>query len=739
MLAGLAVHAAAPGSGGRTPSDFPLVTVRQDRIDELEAAVPGLADILPVTPLQEGLLFHALFDGASRDVYVEQLVLDLAGPLDASVLRASWEALLARHASLRAGFRHIAGADRPVQVIAHEVTLPWRHENLSDLDPGTAATEAGRLETAEQIRRFDLAAPPLIRVLLLTMGPDRYRMAITLHHIVLDGWSLPILIHELWAAYRAGGRTDALPAVTPYREHLAWLRRQDRETAREAWRRALAGLDEPTLVAPEEQNTARTHTGTVITEPGEDLASAVRDLARTHGLTLNTVVQAAWGLVIGRLTGRDDVVFGATVAGRPAELPGMESMLGLFINTVPVRVRLDPAQTVAGLLAGLQAEQAALLDHQHLGLTDIQRVSGPGAGFDTLMAFENYRADDNTPPAPLRLTGTEVRESTTYPLALDVNPVGRFTLRLDHQMEVFDTDAARALLDRLVRVLARFAADPGTRLSRIDVLDPAERAQVVSEWNDTGVVVGASTFLELFAARVEAAPGVAAVRCGSVVLAYGELEARANRLARYLTGLGVGRECVVGLCLPRGVEMVVALLAVWKAGGAYVPLDPEHPAERLAYMVADSGAGVVLSGAELELPGEGARVVLWDEIAALVAEQPSTPLATVVGPEQLAYVIYTSGSTGRPKGVAVAHGGVANLAQVMRPVLGVAEGVVALQFASFSFDAAVLDVVVVLGAGGTLAIASSEERREPEALAAMIRAAGVEVASVVPSLLGVLD
>ncbi|MER5768562.1 AMP-binding protein, partial [Streptomyces sp. NPDC001985] len=247
------------------------------------------------------------------------------------------------------------------------------------------------------------------------------------------------------------------------------------------------------------------------------------------------------------------------------------------------------------------------------------------------------------------------------------------------------------------------------------------------------------TFLELFAARVEAAPGVAAVRCGPEVLSYGELEARANRLARHLRDLGVGRECVVGLCLPRGVEMVVALLAVWKAGGAYVPLDPEHPAERLAYMISDSGASVVLATAGVDVPGPDTHVTLLDDGAREIAARSPEPLESVVGPEQLAYVIYTSGSTGRPKGVAVAHGGVANLAVAMRPALGVDEGVVALQFASFSFDAAVLDVVVVLGAGGTLAIASGGERREPEALAAMIRAAGVEVASVVPSLLGVLD
>ncbi|MFC5156642.1 amino acid adenylation domain-containing protein, partial [Streptomyces amakusaensis] len=749
MLAGLVDHASRPGAGGRTPSDFPLVALDQRQIEELETSVPALAEILPVTPLQEGLLFHALFDEQSTDVYVEQLAIGLDGPLDLPALRASWEALIDRHASLRAGFRYPAGADRPVQVIEERAALPWREEDLSDLPPETARAESERLEHADRHRRFDLAVPPLVRVLLTRLGADRHRMAITLHHVVLDGWSLPILTRELWTAYEAGGSTTGLPAVTPYREHLAWLSRQDKDAARTAWRQALAGLDEPTLVAPPEHGTepapqdanadanadTGTDTGTVVIEPSEEFASAVRDVARTHGLTLNTVVQAAWALVVGQLAGRADVVFGATVAGRPAELPGMESMLGLFINTVPVRVRLDPAQTVAELLTDLQAQQSALLDHQHLGLTEIQRLAGPGAAFDTLMAFENYRAAENTPPAPLTLTGTEVRESTTYPLALDVSPVGEFRLRLDHQLSAFDTAAAGALLDRLVHVLSQFAADPTARLGRIAVLDEAERSRVVSEWNATELPSAEGTFLDLFAARVASVPGVVAVRCESDALSYGELDARSNRLARYLVAAGVGRECVVGLCLPRGVEMVVALLAVWKAGGAYVPLDPEHPADRLAYMIADSGAVLVLGTAGTEIPGIDAPVVRLDEIEAGSAE----PLDVGVGTEQLAYVIYTSGSTGRPKGVAVAHGGVANLALAMRPALGVGEGVVALQFASFSFDAAVLDVAVTLAAGGTLAIASSEERREPEALAEMIRTSGVEVASVVPSLLGVFD
>ncbi|MGW5699380.1 AMP-binding protein, partial [Streptomyces asiaticus] len=288
-----------------------------------------------------------------------------------------------------------------------------------------------------------------------------------------------------------------------------------------------------------------------------------------------------------------------------------------------------------------------------------------------------------------------------------------------------------------MRVLEAVAADPGVRVSEIDVVGEVERARVVAEWNATEAALSGGSVVERFEGWVAAAPDVVAVRCGGEALSYGELDRRANRLARLLTGAGIGRESRVALCLPRSVDMVVAELAVWKAGGAFVPLDPEYPADRLGFVIADSGAEVVLGTADYitDVPLGDARAVLLEGADAFSAE----PLGTVIVPGQLAYVIYTSGSTGRPKGVAVAHGGVANLAEAMRPVLGMDAGVVALQFASFSFDAAVLDVAVTLAAGGTLAVASAEERKDPRALAEMIGRCGVQVASVVPSLLGVLD
>ncbi|MFH9425049.1 amino acid adenylation domain-containing protein, partial [Streptomyces sp. NPDC017529] len=701
-----------------------------------------IEDVWPLSPLQEGLLFHATFDSEGPDVYQGQRGLELVGPLDTDRLRRSWQSLLSRHAALRAGFRRRKSGEA-MQVIAREVTLPWQQADLSGMPEAEALAELARLSERDRTERFDLATAPLLRVLLVRLGAERHRMVLTHHHILLDGWSLPILVNEMFAAYRAGGTTAGLPPTTSYRDYLAWANRQDKEAARDAWRAELAGVDEPTLVAPADPATPTVVCESETTDMPAKLSQDLVRLARGQNLTVNTLVQGAWALVLARLTGHDDVVFGATSAGRPTELPGVESMVGLTMNTLPVRIPLRGGQPVLDMLAQLQERQSALMAHHHLGLSEVQRVAGPGAAFDSLVVYENYPRPPAGQPAPdsFAISFTGGQESAHYPLTLIVAPGDRMPWKIDYRPDLFDRGTVQSILRRLLRVLEQVAADPSVRVGEIDVLDEAERALVVREWNDTARPLAGGTLPELFRARVERAPDVAAVRCGSEVLSYGELEARANRLARYLTGLGVGRESRVGLCLRRGVEMVVGLLAVWKAGGVYVPLDPEYPADRLAYMIADSDATVVLGTTET-LAGTSvgsAAAVPLDEAAEAIAAEAPDPLEVTLHAQQAAYVIYTSGSTGRPKGVAVPHGGVANLAAAMRPVLGADPGVTVLQFASLSFDAAVLDVAVTLAAGGTLAIASSEERMDPTALAEMIRTAGVSVASVVPSLLDLLD
>ncbi|MFJ3780110.1 condensation domain-containing protein, partial [Streptomyces sp. NPDC090075] len=515
----------------------------------------AIEDIWPLSPLQEGLLFHASFGDKALDVYAGQRALALDGPLDVDRLRRSWEGLIARHGTLRASFRRRKSGEA-VQVIAREVELPWREIDLSSLPEADAEAEAARLSGAELADGFDVARGPLLRLLLLRLGERRHRLVLTTHHIVLDGWSLPILVNELEVVYRAGGDAGALPPIRSYRDYLAWLGRQDRDAARAAWREELAGAEEPTLVMPANPARLPLRPETVLVECDAELTRALNDVARQGDVTMATVVQGAWALVLARLSGRQDVVFGTTVAGRPADLPGAESLIGLFINTLPVRAQLAGDLSVADLLSELQHRQVNLMGHQYLGLAEIKQLAGPGAEFDTLVVYENY--PHSAAPAPYDPDtlvigpGGAPQDASHHPLGLIVIPGERMELHLDYRPDLFDGARAESVLASLLRVLEQMAADPQRRLSDIELLDEAERTAVVEEWNATAQEVDASTVLQRFRGWVARTPDATALWSRQHALSYGELDARSDALARGLVARGVGRESRVGLCLPRG-------------------------------------------------------------------------------------------------------------------------------------------------------------------------------------------
>ncbi|MEO3755457.1 amino acid adenylation domain-containing protein [Streptomyces sp. B6B3] len=699
MLTGLVGHTTDPGSaaGGHTPSDFPLVPLTQDHIDQLETEIPGLEDVLPLSGLQEGFLFHALFDEQGTDVYVEQIVLGLEGPLDSDTLRASWRTLTRRHPGLRAGFRQLADVARPLQFIVRDPVPGWSEEDLSGLGEDGARAEAERMGIRERARRFDLARPPLFRVLLVKLAPDRHQMIVTLHHVLLDGWSLPLLTGELVSCYASGGTARALPSLMPYREYFAWLSRQDRDAAHEAWRRALAGCDEPTLVAP----TARDTVGAsevVLVEATPALDAALDSLVRAHGVTLNTLLQAAWSLVVAQLTGRQDTVFGSAVAVRPAELHGVEDVLGLFLNTVPVRLRLDPELTVLETLTGLQARQSTLLDHQHLGLTDIQRLVGPGATFDTVMAFENYRTADAEPrasaPDDLRLTHEGMRESTNYPLSLVVSPIGGLRIQLMYRSDVFQEREARILVDRLLHVLEAMSADPDARIGGLDLLSDAERALVVGAWNDTARPTPEGSLVELFQAQAARTPDATAVVTAHQHWSYAELLQRADRVASGLVTRGIHRGDLVGVAMDRSADLVAILLGTLKAGAGYLPLHPDWPPAR-RQLILQQAALLITDRTITDPPVDTTPV---DELLTGPTHHTDVPLGTL----DTAYVMFTSGSTGIPKGVTVTHGDITALALDSRFTHGHER---VLLHSPQTFDASTYELWTPLLTGGQIVIA----------------------------------
>ncbi|MGP2442999.1 amino acid adenylation domain-containing protein, partial [Streptomyces sp. JW3] len=756
MLAGLAAHTDADsGAGGHTPSDFPLLALTQDTVQELEAAVPDLVDVWPLSPLQQGLLFHTTLADQGPDVYEGQRALLLTGPLDAARLRGAWQAVVARHPVLRAGF-HRGVADEAVQVITGRVTVPWREADVSGLSAARADAEVERLCAAEMATRFDLTEPPLLRVLLIRLGADRHRMVVTTHHVVVDGWSLPVLFDELSAAYAADGETRALPPATSYREYLAWLDRQDKEAARAMWRAELAGAEGPTRVATAESTRAPARPVPLEFECSRELTDGLADLARTRGLTMNTVVQGAWALLLARLTGRTDVVFGSTVAGRPAEVPGLDSAVGLFINTLPVRVRLDPAQSAVDMLTDLQRRQVATMGHQHLGLAEIQRTAGSGAEFDTLVVYENYprTADDPAADSAEALTirpDGKSQDASHYALALIMAPGDRLAGEVVYRPDLFTGDWAARQQARLLCVLEQLAADATIPVGRVSLLAEDERARL-AEWNDTARPVAAAPLPVLLRRQVRRtpdAPALTSAESGRTLL-YAEVEAEAGRLARHLIATGgVGPECRVAVVAERSVTTVLTLLAVSMAGGVFVPVDPGYPPDRVEYMLRDSDPALVVCSARTRgsVPEEFAdRALVVDDPAVADAVAGRRPGAVEdaerlgpLEPEHAAYVIYTSGSTGRPKGVEVLHAGLANLAQAQIERFAVHPGSRVLQFASLSFDAAVSELCMALLSGSTLVVAGAEQLPPNVSLAEALRRTRATHVTVPPSLLAVAD
>ncbi|MBA8928840.1 amino acid adenylation domain-containing protein/non-ribosomal peptide synthase protein (TIGR01720 family) [Kutzneria viridogrisea] len=733
-LTGIAVHAQQPGTGGYTPSDMPLADLSQDEITRIEARWPEVEEVLPLSPLQEGLLFHALYDEQGPDVYVVQLAVDLQGEVDVDALRAAAATLLRRHTSLRAAFVH-EGVRKPVQVVLREAELPWTEVDLSNSDESAV----DRLTADDRLRRFDVGSAPLIRFTLARLGNGRYRFLMTNHHLVLDGWSGPLVARELFALYATRGDDSALPAVTPYRDYMAWLAQQDPAEARRYWRELLDQVDEPTLVAPAESARVSVIPEQIAVTVPEELSTRLTALARQREITLNTVLQAAWGVVLGRQTGRSDVVLGVTVSGRPAELAGVESMVGLFISTLPMRLRLDPARPLAELLDEVQQQHAALTAYQYLGLAEIQQLASAGELFDTGFVFENYPIGPGSGwdlGPDLRITGVHGQDAAHFPLSLVVLPHRELRLRLGYRPDLFDEPAAQAILQRLLRVLAAIAENPRTALGQVDTLDVVERRQVLQEWHGAARDVPVATLAELFQAQVRRAPDAMAVVCEGEALTYAELNARANRLARRLIECGVRPESLVAVVLPRSLDLVVAALGVVKAGGGYVPVDPAYPVDRIGFMLADARPSAIVATAGFAGAPDGVPVLALDDPA--TATRSAEDLADherggELRPGNTAYVIYTSGSTGTPKGVVVSH---ANVTALFGAVSGLfdfgAEDVWTL-FHSFSFDFSVWELWGPLLHGGRLVVVPFEVSRSPAEFWALLVAEGVTVLSQTPS------
>ncbi|WP_327169301.1 non-ribosomal peptide synthetase [Streptomyces subrutilus] len=725
-----------------TPRDLPLVRLAQPDVDALAVRYPGLADVLPLSPLQEGLFFHAAFDTGAMDAYTGQIVLTLDGAVDADRMRAACALLLRRHTALRSAFTD-RGLDRPVQVVVADAAAPWEAVDLGGLRTGEREAAWRRLLAADRERRFDLERPPLVRFTLVGLGAGRHRLVMTNHHILWDGWSSAVLLRELLTGYAGlAGPEPAAPVAegVPYRSHLDWLARRDHAAAEAAWSGALAGLAEPTLLGAADPNRIDALPERLSVELSAELTARLATRARTAGITLNSVVQGVWAVLLGRVTGRADVVFGGTVSGRTADVAGIEEMVGLLINTLPVRFRVREDEALLAALARFQDEQADLMDHQHTGLAAIQRAAGLGTLFDTTVVVENYPLDLESMrelAGGPRLTGVEGSDATHYTANLVVLPGERLRLHLDHRTDALDARTARSLGDALERLLTAVADAPDTAVGELDLLS-ADQHRLLGAWNDTAAAVPDTTLVELFEQQVARTPGAPATVFRGERLSYAELDARAERLARALRVRGAGPERIVAVALHRSTEMVVALLAVLKSGAAYLPVDPSLPAERIAYLLSDAEPVLLLATGDVAdaLPA-AAGLPRLDPGA--LHEADGVDDGPVPAPRPLpshpAYVIYTSGSTGRPKAVVVEHAAIVNRLLWMqdRYRLGADDRV--LQKTPFGFDVSVWEFFWPLLAGAVLVVAEPGGHKDPAYLTRVIREEEVTTVHFVPSML----
>jgi microcystin synthetase protein McyB len=672
--------------------------------------VRRILDSYELSPLQAGMLYHAA-GAAEPGVNIEQVVMTLREPLDEAAFLRAWDHLAERHAILRTRFKW-QGVTQPLQEVVDRVHIPlerfdWR---------GLPESPLKKLLQEHRARGFDVTQAPLMRLALARTGEAEHTVLWTFHHLLIDGRSRFMLMQELFAYYEAfaAGRELELERPRPYRDYIDWLRRFDHERAKAYWQRALAGFRAPTPLVVAHESAGSGYATLECRLPAA-LTAALRGRARAAHITLSVLLQGAWALLLHRYSGEADVVFGVTRAGRSSALEGAATMIGLLINTVPLRLRVDPEAELLTWLAGLREPLRALRDHEHTPLVQVHGWSEVPRGpplFESLFVFAERTLDTQLRAQGGKWSSRQFRTyaQTNYPLALAAYGDEQLVLQLQYSRRRFADDVVQRMSGHLQTLLEGMAGDPHARLCDLPLLTADERHQLVDAWNASAVAYPQPRCAqELVEEQARTRPEALAVEDGGAQLTYRELDERAERLASRLRGHGVQPDSLVAVYLERSIEMVVALLAVWKAGAAYVPIDREYPAERVRFMLEDTGAPVMLTQKLLAaaLPASSATIVHVD------IDEPisksilgSFPSST----DRLAYVIYTSGSTGVPKGVPITHRSLFNLICWHQQAYDVTPADRATQIAGPAFDAALWEIWPYLAAGASVHIPDERTR-----------------------------
>ncbi|MFK3817597.1 amino acid adenylation domain-containing protein, partial [Pseudomonas sp. NPDC089407] len=703
-LKALIAHCCQQQHIGVTPSDFPLAGLNQAQLDSLPVPVHQVADIYPLSPMQQGMLFYTL-QGAESGLYINRTSVEVAG-LEIDRFIAAWNQVIARHDILRTGFWLSPTLAEPLQVVHRQAEMPtrvldWRGREVSADDLRTLAAD----DTAQG---FDLMHAPLMKLILVRLDDERLHLIWTRHHILMDGWSNSRLLGEVLQCYY--GQGPSVP-VTRFAEYIRWLARQPQATLQAFWSCKLRELESPTLlagtVAPYADSKLEGHDALYLNWDAVK-TSRLRRQAQRLRVTPNTLIQATWLLLLQRYTGQSSVCFGATVAGRPAGLVGSDKMLGLFINTLPVVQAPQPGAVVSDWLQQLQAYNLELRDHEHAALADVQRWAGqPGQPlFDSIVVFENYPVDERlreSAGSKLRFGEVSNRDVTNFAMDLAVHLSDTLSVEFLYLRSRFTQAATDAIRGSFESLLTAMLDNPLATIGSLDMLTSAQTQQVV-ERNQLSADDGNKVHLAGQIARhALERPQAVAVSCGEQALTYAELDGRANRLAHHLISLGARPEVTVGIALERSVDVIVAFLAVMKTGAAYVPLDIDYPQDRLQWIVEDSAMKLLISRSGLRERFALVRdCVELDLLTAL--ELPDSAPQLQVQDNNLAYLIYTSGSTGKPKGVAVSHGQIRMHCQAIAQLYEMDKATRELLFMSFAFDGAQERWLSTLSTGGSLVV-----------------------------------
>ena len=666
--------------------------------------------------MQEGMLFHTMKDNDSY-AYFEQIILSISGNINVDYLEESLNRLIEKYDILRTIFLY-ENVKQPMQVVLKERKTTIYYEDLTHMENDQKEAYIDSFIKQDRDKGFSLSRDLLIRLFVLKTGIDEYQLVISHHHIIMDGWCTGTVIQNLLKMYksRLNGQPLLLERTSPYSLYLEWLDEQNGEEGQSYWQEYLQGYEQFTSVPRKqiEKNHTSNYQQRFTFNLDKELTSKLSELTTTYKVTMNTLVQTIWGILLQRYNNVEDVVFGAVVSGRPPEIEGVEDIVGLFINTIPVRIQSNKQQTFSELLKQMQEKALNSECYNYLSLAEIQSKSTlSNQLIDHIMVFENYplnNASLHQDPTEIgfSITDVELFEQTNYDFELEINYTEELSITIAYNLEMYSKEFVRNIASHIQQISETVVYHPNILLEEIDLVNETEKQQILVDFNCTELEYDKTkTIQDLFEEQVEKTPDEVAVVYEKQQLTYFKLNERANQLARVLRQHEVGKEQVVGILLDRSIDMVVAALGVLKAGGAYLPIDSENPMERIVYMLEDSQVSVLLMHKHNQVPvGYKGQFVFVDD-EDLYVGQDATSVENINTPQDIAYIIYTSGSTGNPKGVMIEHQSVNNL-RLSAETFGIGLGSRVLQCASFSFDQSIGDMYYTILNGGTLYISSKE-------------------------------